>query len=147
MSDNFDIDSILDSELDDLQDLPAFEVFPAGAHRVTVSLDLKKIGDKQMVEALFVYKEPVELADAEATPPKAGDKCSTLFDLGNEFGQGAFKKFAAPIGAAQGLTKNREILEQTKNFEVVIISKVRVQKGKDGAEDKKYLQVNEVIVE
>ena len=45
------IDSILDSTLDDLADMPEFKPFPAGAHKCTFDFEAKTINGKPAVKS------------------------------------------------------------------------------------------------
>ncbi len=136
-----ELDELLDVTLDDLDDLPSFEPYPSGAHRVTASFELKDINGKPAAELKFTLLETLELADPQATAPKPGDTCNTMFMLRNEFGLGNFKKTSAPFAEALGLTSIRDILEGVKEVECVIITGIRVDKNDTS---KRYLQVKEL---
>ena len=138
-----DIDSLLDSTLDDIADLPEFKVFPAGAYKVAATFTQKKIGDNDAIELSLKLLEVVELADPQDTPPVAGDVSSTAFMLNNEFGLGNFKKCAVPFGSALALSSMRDIIEGVKDIECMVITSVRTDK-KD--KDKHYLNVKEIQV-
>ena len=146
-----DMTSLLDGTLDDIDDLPEFKPFPAGAHRCRATFSLKDgipnhEGSHPELELTLI--ETLEFADPQAgepenNPPKAGDKCSSLFFLDNEFGAGMFKKMAKPFGAALGLNSNRDIVEQVTDIEVIVITSLKEDK-KDP--DKKYLNIKEIEV-
>lgn len=141
---NFDIDSLLDSTLDDLEDLPEFKPFPPGAHRVLASLEIKEVNSKQAVELELKGLETLELAEpTKDTPIKEGDTASVLFMLDNEFGRGNMKKLLAPIGVALGTGNIREVIEQTKGLEVVVVTSYR--KNKDDPTSP-YMNVKELQV-
>lgn len=137
------LDSLLDSTLDDLEDLPSFEPYPAGAHRVLATMEAKDIGGKPCVELSFKLLETMELADPSAKEPKAGDTANTLYMLDNEYGRGNLKKVAIPLGTALGVTSIREVVDQCKEVECVIITGLRKDKNDP---DKRYLQVKELQV-
>ena len=140
---NIDIDSLLDSTLDDLEDLPEFKPFPAGAHRVLVSFETKEIGGHPSVEVACKMVETMELANPTSdTTPKAGDEASMLCMLDNEFGRGALKAVAEPLGEALGTGVIREVIEQTKDIECLIVTSIRKNK-ESGAE---YLNIKELQV-
>ncbi len=143
--DNYDdIDELLDATLDDLEDLPEFKPFSAGAHTATLSLTRKKIGDHPAIEANFILIETLELADStEEAPSKAGDLASAAYFLDNEFGRGKFKELCKPLAAHLGVTKLSEIVEETQQLEVMIVTSIRVDK-KDAS--KKYLNIIELQV-
>jgi len=83
-----EVDNLLDVTLDDLEDLPAFVVFPPGAHLCLATLEQKKIGEKPAVELKLKLVEHIELADGAEEPCAAGDESSSLFFLDNVFGRG-----------------------------------------------------------
>ena len=141
--DDVDVDDILDMTLDDLEDLPTFEPYPAGAHRVSLSMELKTVNDKKSVEVELKLIETLELAE----PLKGGEKApvegaetSILCGLSNKWGRGEFKSIATPIGAALGIASNREIIEQAKNIDCVVITWVQTSK-KDGVSRTKIKEV------
>lgn len=140
MNTEIDIDSILDSTLDDLADLPEFKNFPAGSHAATASMEKKVINDHPCVEITFTMKETLELSDpatAEEDLCKAGDSANVLFMLDNEYGQGNFKKVASVFGQAMGTTKLSEIVEQVKDIDVVVTTSIKSDK-----KDKEKLRMN-----
>lgn len=139
------LDNLLDSTLDDLQDMPEHKPFAEGAHTVLATLELKEINGAPAVELAFKYVEAIELA-ANVSPedaPKVDDTANTMFMMNNEFGQGAFKKIAKVFGEALGTGSIREIIEQVNDFECHIVTSIRTDK-KDP--DKKYLHVKELQV-
>lgn len=139
-----DLDALLDGTLDDLADMPSFKPFPAGTHRVTVSVAVKEIQDKAAFEFNCTMLEPLELADPSEELPKEGDTASTAFIMGTDFGEGGFKKLASVfVEALQIPNTKRAIVEHVQNVECVIISKVRTDK-KDA--DKKYFSIAELQV-
>lgn len=143
--DTSNIDSLLDSTLDDLEDLPEFAPFPPGAHRVKVSLDLKEVNKKTAVELKAVMINTEEYVDETTSKQtKEGDTASILFMLDNEYGQGSFKKIVTPIrdAIAPGKT-NREVIEACKDVECLIITGLRKDKTDP---DKTYLQIKELAV-
>ena len=141
MSDS--INDLLDVKLDDLADLPTFKPFSPGAHKVLATFGTKEINGKAAVTLDFTYVELIELADENDEAPKAGDTANTMFMLDNEFGQGNLKKCALPFCAALNLETIREVIEQVKDVECVIISTVRKDKNDP---DKMYLSIKEIDV-
>ena len=120
-----DLDTLLDVTLDDLQDLPSFDTFPAGVHQCTASFGTKEINGKAAVTLDFKLIETVELANTQDTAPKAGDTSNTMFMLDNEYGRGNLKKCAAPFMEALDFTSMRELVEGAKDVEVVLVSSLR----------------------
>lgn len=143
MTDEMNMDSLLDETLDDLEDLPEFKPYPAGAHQALATFEQKIINDSAAIELSFKLVETLELADPQDTMPEQGATASTMFMLNNEFGRGNLKKCAMPFGEAMGLTTIREIVEGVKDVECVILTSIRTDK-KDP--DKKYLNVKEIQV-
>jgi|SRR6185312_921068 len=137
------IDSLLDGSIDDIADLPEFKVFPAGAHKVTISFAEKEINGKSAVEMKMVAIETVEQTDPTAEALQAGDESSVLFQLDNEFGQGKFKNIIKVLAAHHGVTSPRAAMEASKGMEVVVLTKVRQNKDKT----QNYTDVVEVMVE
>lgn len=123
-----DIDALLDSTLDDLEDLPEFKPFPSGAHQVLVTLSMKEVNGSQCVEMEMKAIATLELADPSDEPLKEGDTANVLFMLDNEFGRGALKNIATPIGEALGTGVIREVIEQANDIECVVETSLRKDK-------------------
>jgi hypothetical protein len=138
-----ELDNLLDATLDDLEDLPEFKPFAAGAHKVAAKFESKEINGKPAIELSFTMIETLELADAQEATPKEGDTSNTMFMLDNEYGRGNLKKCSAPFAEALGLTSIRDVVEQVQAVECVIVSSIRVDKNDP---DKKYLNVKEIQV-
>ena len=109
---SLDLDSILDSSIDDLVDLPEFGIYPSGVHRVIINWESKEVNKHPSMEMKMKLVETVELANpAEDQPVTAGQESSSLFMLDNEFGQGAFKQIMKTLAAACGTNKISETVE------------------------------------
>jgi len=126
------IDSLLSASLDDLDDLPSFEVPPPGVYLLTVNTDVKKVNDKDCIEAQFTVNEVVELKDANATPPQIGNKFSMLFTL-NEIGVGKLKQFCAPFADHFG-EKKIGVLIRDHIKDVIVSASVTNRKDKEDPE-------------
>lgn len=124
------IDSLLDGSLDDLADLPEFAVFPAGAHRCTISFERKEINKHPAIELKMKLIETIEMADPTQTPMAANTESSVAFMLDNEFGQGKFKEVMKPLASHFGISKPTEIMEQAKGTECLVVTKQRQNKEK-----------------
>jgi len=121
--DDVSTDDILDMTLDDLEDLPSFEPYPAGAHRALVTMEEKVINDKKSVEVGLKLVEHLELA--EPTKDKeleAGAETSVLCGLGNKWGRGELKKIATPVAIALGTATIREAIEQCNDIECIVVT-------------------------
>lgn len=139
------IDDLLDATLDDLDDMPSFEPYPAGSHVALATLELKEVADKQQIELTLKAVETLELAHPSKDEPlKAGDETSCLFDPSNEFAQGKMKKVLAALAETCGTRKTREIIEQTTDIEVAITTKIR--KNKKDPDHEGYTEIVEITV-
>lgn len=142
---NDQVSSLLDSNLDDLADLPEFVVPPAGAYNATIlHIEEKQIGTHPAVEVKFSLQETVELASASDAPVAPGTECGVSFMLDNEFGVGGMKAFLKPLQVALGTTTARETMAAAKGMSILLVTKVRSGKGENA--DKKYLGISKVEV-
>lgn len=141
---SINIDNLLDATLDDLEDLPEFKAFPPGAHRCQATLAIKEVNDAQCIELSLKGIETLELTEpTKDTPIKAGDISSVLFKLDNEFGRGNLKKVAKPLAEALGTKTTRELVDQVKGVEVVVVTSLRKDKSDP---DRHYLNIKELQV-
>jgi hypothetical protein len=127
------LDNILDATLDDLADMPSISLFPNGAHKVKLESKINK--EKASVQITMHYVEPLELADPTSSTPAAGDKNSVFFNLkkkdgtANEYAQGALKEIVKVLQGTFGGATTTEVLENAKDAEVAVVTKIRVGKG------------------
>jgi hypothetical protein len=127
-----DIDSLLDSTLDNLADLPEFKVFAPGAYNGSVELSVKKMGENSGVELKFTNAETIELSDPTAETAAAGATTSVGFLLNNEYGQGALKAILESLRAGLQLpdtTTGREIMELSKGTQCMVVFTTRPDKN------------------
>jgi len=144
MLDNMDLDDLLDSSIDDFEDLPDFEPYPVGTHRVYGTLSLKEVNDKVNVEFSMKAIETLELKDKVKDQPLAeGAPASVLFNFGSEWGRGAFKKVFAGTAEKLGATSNRQLIENFQEVDCVVVTKLRTSKDD---KDKKYTNVVELVI-
>ena len=133
---NMDIDSLLDGTLDDLADMPEFKPFPAGAHRCSLKMEIKKITEQTAVEVTLKAIETAELANAEDTPLNAGDSTNVLYFLTHknpkvaELGQGKFKELMKSLAEHFGAKSNRELIAEGNGAEVLVVTSLRANKDK-----------------
>ncbi len=125
---DFDLDSLLDGTLDDLADVPGFETFNAGAHKVTINW--KRVEKKPAYSLNLTLIESPELANPNDTPQKPGTQTSVMFMLDNEYGQSAFRKVIAALAEHYGAGSNREIIEKSEGAECLVVTKKRSNKEK-----------------
>jgi len=142
MNANTDISALLDISLDDIADLPEFKVFPAGAHRCTISFEQKQIGVHPAVELKLVAVETVELTDPSETPLVAGTESSIAYMLDNEFGAGKLKQIVKPLAEHFGISNVGKILQEAKGLEVLVVTKTRQNKEKTAT----YLEITSLQV-
>jgi hypothetical protein len=133
------LDNLLDATLDDLADTPSIQLFPNGAHKVTVGF---KIDDaKAAVQVQFTYVEVLELADPTQVAPTPGDKNGLYLGLKkkdgqpNPFSQGTLKMIAQALKETFQGSSTREILEAAEGAEVMIVTKIRLGKGEYEGKD------------
>jgi hypothetical protein len=133
------LDNILDATLDDLADMPSIQLFPNGAHKVTLGFKVDKV--KATVQCMLTYVEPLELADPTSVAPAPGDKNGIFISLkkkdgtANEYGQGALKQIAQALAKTFPGSSTAEILEAAEGAEVAVVTKIRHGKGEYEGKD------------
>jgi hypothetical protein len=127
---NFNMDALLDGQLDDLADAPEFKPFPAGTHKVTLTLEQKKIGTHPAFEVTMTAVETIELSDSSEEPLKVGATTSVAYMMDIEMGQGNFKKLLKSLADHFGAMSNRELIAAAQNAECLVVTKVRQNKDK-----------------
>ena len=127
------LDNILDATLDDLADMPSIQLFPNGAHKVRLESKVNK--EKVSVQLTLHYIEPQELADPTSIAPATGDKNTVFYNLkkkdgtANEYAQGALKELIKVLQGTFGGSSTSEVLENAKDAEVAVVTKIRLGKG------------------
>lgn len=128
-----DVEALFAADLDDIADLPSFEVPPKGAYIGRVTTAMKQINDKMAVEATFEVVETVELKNPEDAPCVPGTKFSTAFMLGNEVGAGKMKEFLAPFAQHFDISGpgsiGRLIRDEIKDVTIAFTLKHRADKN------------------
>lgn len=126
------LDSILDSTLDDLADMPEFKPFVAGAHKVVITFKAKEVNKKPGVEIGMKAVETVELANPDDAPLAPGAETSVLFLLRNndgsknEIAEGKLKEILKSLKEGLGIQgTNREIMEAANGAEVLAVTKIK----------------------
>lgn len=137
------VDDLFAASIDDLADLPAFEVPPAGAYILRVTCSPKVINEKPAVEAAFEVIETVELSDAKDNPAAPGTKFSMAFMVQNEFGVGKLKQFLAPFQEHFQQGNIGALIAEIKDIQIAATLKVRKDKEDP---DKKYANVTNITV-
>lgn len=124
---DFDLDSLLDGTLDDLADLPEFRPFVPGTYRISFGFEVDK-KDKAIYYAGLKILEIIEQADPNEKPMEVGAETNVRFDLKNEYGQGGFKRIMAVAADKFGKKSNRELIEDLKGTECLVVTKQNVNK-------------------
>lgn len=140
------IESLMDASIDDIKDVPGFDVPPNGRYKLGMKLEVKKINEHPAIECALVVRSTVELSNKEEKAPDTGAKFSTLFMMDNEFGQGFFKEFAKSLaaGLSMGNPKVSDILARCAQI-VEIEATVTRQPDKKNPE-KVYGRISNVAV-
>lgn len=145
------VEELFDTVLDDIKDLPGFEVPPQGHYKLSVSLEKKNVNDKPCIEAGCTVVETLELSNQNDAKVENGTKFSQLFMMDNEWGQGGFKGFAIPIVTGlghAGVTVSKAV-EVVQNVTIAATIKHRYHKedkSKPVAERRTYAQLSNVEV-
>jgi len=120
---DFDVDALLDGTLDDLADLPEFRPYIPGTHRVTYTIEKdKKL--KTVYYGKMKLLETMEQSNAEDKPLEVGAEAAIRYDLTNDYGQGAFKKVLSIAAEKFGAKANRELIDDMKNVECLVVTKL-----------------------
>lgn len=149
------VDDILDGTLDDIEDLPSFSAWPAGAYRVTLpeGFAQKKINDKPAFEVKLKNLEVLEVTNPaeQEEAPKVGDETSLSFMMDNETGKGFFKEAIMPFVAHAGLDSKtpgaiRTAVAASKGLECLVILKRTKKEDKQTKEIKVYAKLAKIEV-
>lgn len=149
-----DIDTLLDSTLDDLADIPEFKPFPVGAHRCTINWDIKEINGKKCPELKLTAVETVELSETnpEGTLPlNAGDTTNVLFQLvkkdgtANDIGQGQFKETLKPLAAHFNTVSPKDTMAASNGAECLVVTTIQ-EDNRDKNNIKHYTKVTNIQV-
>lgn len=132
--------------LDDIDDLPGFNVFPSGAYSVCLIEGIvdKKIGEHPASEIQMKLVETLEISQPvpEAELPKVGDICSTAYMRDNPTGMGKLKEFLVPLGVKLGTKVIAEIVAQSKGMNVMVV----INRTHDAVKDRYYANIKKVVV-
>ena len=136
--------SLLDMSIDDIDDLPGFEVPVNGIYTMKFSTGTKVINNKDCIESNFEVIECNEQNDPNEPATKAGTKFSMLTMLDNDIALGKFKELVAPIAVHFG---ERNLLKLVTDVckDLIIVGKVKRRADKEDKE-KFYASVTDVTV-
>ena len=149
---NLDIDSLLAASMDDLDDLPPVGVPPSGHYNLTVTFEIKEVGDdkKQIPVAQFTVDAINELADSdEASEVAVGQTFAEFFYLTknngekNTFGIGKLKQRLTPFAERFGTTNIGELIQSVK--QVAITAEVK-RKPNRKDEDRPNMDMKNVVL-
>lgn len=145
------IESLMDASIDDLKDLPGFEVPPKGHYKLLVSLEQKTVNAHPSIEAKLTVLETMELVNKDGAAVENGTKFGQLFMMDNEWGQGGFKGFAVPISQGLGLVKPKisEVVAAIQNITIAATITHRYHKedkDKPVGERRTYADLKNVTV-
>jgi hypothetical protein len=146
------MDALLGAMLEDLDDLPPMGVPPSGNYNLTVTFDIKKIGDnqKEVIAAEYTVDDINELKDeAERADVAVGMKFTEFFHLHkkdgskNSFGIGKMKQRLAPFASHFGTASIGETLNAVKQVAVVATVKRTVNKKN---EDQWNFDIKDIVI-
>lgn len=141
------IEDLMDASIDDLADMPKFELPPKGHYQFSVSMAQKVVNEKKCVEATLVVDQTLELANTDEKQMENGSKFSALFMMENEWGQASFKEFITPISKALGYKTVGQAVRECQNVRIAAVLKHRVHKEdreKPADEQRKYPNLQEI---
>lgn len=148
-AENISVNELFSMSIDDLADLPSFEVPVPGSYVLDTSIAMKQINGRDTIEATFVVVElvePVKPLEDGVRKPVVGDKFNMLFQL-NEIGLRKFKKLIAPIAIATGEKRLQNLVSgSVKDLQIAALVGHRVVENKETGEKKVYGDVSNVSV-
>ena len=146
------LESLLGAMMDDLDDLPPMGVPPSGHYNLTVTFDLKKIGDdnKEVIAAEYCVDAINELKDeAERGDVAAGMKFTEFFHVKkkdgsiNTFGIGKLKQRLAPFASLTDDHSIGGIINAAKQIAIAATVKRTVNKKN---EDQYNFDLKDIVV-
>ena len=146
------MDALLGAMMDDLDDLPPMGVPPSGHYNLTVTFDIKKIGDdnKEVIAAEYTVDEINELKDeAERGDVAIGMKFTEFFHVKkkdgstNTFGIGKLKERLRPFASLADEKSVGGIINAVKQISVAATIKRTVNKKN---EDQFNVDLKDIVV-
>lgn len=148
------VDDLLNASMDDLDDLPPIGVPPTGHYNLTVSFDIKEVGEgeskKEVIAASYLVDAVNELKDPdEADDVKPGQQFSEFFHLTkkdgtrNTFGIGTLKERLKPFVPVYNTSNIGELVKSVK--QVAIAAEV-IRKVNKKNEDQYNMNMKNMIV-
>jgi len=149
-----EVDALLDATLDDLPDLPEFKPYPAGVHKAKLTFETKvKPAERNKPKEVTIHAklsaiETKELADDKVDAPlNPGDETTVMYQLNNEFGQGALKNLLKDLASGLKLPDGSSlsaIMTAAQNCEALFTTTSRANKNN---KDQVYTQIKSVAFE
>lgn len=136
------IEDLFAASIDDIADLPSFEVPVKGSYILSVSAEIKKVNEKDVVETAYTVVELVEPATPGETAVP-GTKFSAIYMIDNEFGIGNLKKFLAPFAAHFQQSNVGALIQEIKDVQIAATLGHRKDKTDP---DKVYAVVSNITV-
>lgn len=123
--------SLLETHVDNIEDLPEFETFPLGSYnfkceKLEVSIDQAK--GSAAIKGIFSLVAALELVNDEDEAPKEGSLLSQQW--GKEFGLKKFKKVFLPNFEAMQCNTLAEFIDQAAGMEFTMTIGHRKDKEK-----------------
>lgn len=147
---DFSLDALLDGTLDDLANVPGFENFHPGSHRVIINWKMpKKEQGKPLnpsIKLQLTLKETAELGDASLTPQAEGTLSTVQYKMDNEYGQTAYRAIIEQLIGHYGAGTNREIMEKSEGAECLVVTKLRAGKKEEGKPAKEFMDIEAIGV-
>lgn len=114
-------EALLDTDIDNIEDLPEFETFPLGNYRFKcekMELAVSVQEDKAAIKAIFSMQEVLELVNEEDEVPTEGALVSQQW--GKEFGIKLFKKTFVENYEPLGIRTTREFVDIAAGLEFIM---------------------------
>jgi len=130
--------ALLDKTLDEIEDLPGFEVPYNGRYLLKMNRKIKKINDKAAVEVEYEVMECLKKDNDSDPDTVAGSKFSQLFFLQGEedavrISMGLLKQLVKPIAEATGEANMKAIVKDHMS-DVLVMSNVARRKDSKNPE-------------
>lgn len=149
-----DLEALLNASMDDLDDLPPIGVPPSGHYNLTVSFEIKQVGEgsdaKELICASYVVDAINELKnDDERDEVAVGQQFSEFFHMlkrdgtPNKFGIGTLKERLKAYSDRFGTTNIGELVKEVKQ---VAIAAVVVRKVNKKNEDQYNMNLKDVVL-
>lgn len=136
------LDAFLEQDLDTLEGIE-IGTPPAGVYVLTISLELKEVGDHPALEIQCQVVDTIEVAGNEQKP-ESGLVFNSIAMLDNPYGIGYAKRVLGTFKPlANNSTKLGEIVQAAKGVSVTAVVKLRADKED---KEKKYATLEKIIL-